>query len=42
MIRKSIFILILIFPVYLLFTVFFPELDLWDWLKTKVKGASEK
>jgi len=42
MMRKSIIIFILIFPIYLLFTVFFPEFDLWDWLEKKVKGASAK
>ena len=39
-IRKSIIILILLFPIYLLFTVFFAEFDLWDWLEKKVKGTS--
>jgi len=42
MIRKSTIILILIFPIYLLITVFFAEFDLWDWLEKKVKGASTK
>jgi len=42
MIRKSIIILILIFPIYLLITVFFSEFDLWDWLERKVKGANAK
>jgi len=42
MIRKSIVILVLIFPIYLLLTVFFPEFDLWDWLEKKVIGANAK
>jgi len=42
MIRKSIIILILLFPIYLLITVFLPELDFWDWLEKKVKGGSTK
>ena len=42
MIRKSIIILILLFPIYLLVTVFLPELDFWDWLEKKVKGVSTK
>jgi len=42
MIRKSIVILVLIFPVYLLLTVFFPEFDLWDWLVKKAKGVNAK
>jgi len=40
--KKVTIILLLLIPAYLLFVLFFPEFEIWDWLENKVKRCSSK